>query len=148
MNRDNKRIMSRRQFDGAARQQIARVAAGDHEFAGPLQRDQCEDDFGRGQAACRSVTQLAVKPGPSAVSSERGGKPCVARAFEHEQHGRRRHVAVVGDHLPLMVERALMQRQRGLQRADHPGAAGMADEAVDIGHRQLHAFEDLRHRRD
>ena len=91
---------------------------------------------GEAHAACRSATQLAVKPGPSAVSSDRGGRPCAQRAFQHEQHGGRRHVAVVGDDLALVIERALIERQRALQRGDDFCAAGMADEAVDVGHRQ------------
>ena len=110
MHRDDQRIMPRRHFDGAARHQLAGVVACNDEFADALQRDDDENEFGRGQAACRSVTQLAVKPGPSAVSSERAAGPLGARTLQHEQHGRRRHVAAVGDDLPLMVERALMQR--------------------------------------
>ena len=75
MHRDDKRIMTRRHLDGAARQQPFGVASGDDEFRGALQRDQGENEFGRGHAACRSATQLAVKPGPSAVNSERAGSP-------------------------------------------------------------------------
>src|ERR1700755_848202 len=75
MDRDNERIMSRGDLDRAARDQAVRIAPGDHQVAAPLQRDQSENDFGCGQAACRKVTQLAVKPGPSAVNRERGGRP-------------------------------------------------------------------------
>ena len=52
---------------------------GENEFSGALQRDKAEDEFRRTHAACRSETQLAVKPGPSAVISERAGSP-LARA--------------------------------------------------------------------
>ena len=40
-----------------------------------------------------------------------------------------------------MVQRSLMQRKRVLQRDDHLGAAGMADEAVDFVDRNLHPRE-------
>ena len=66
----------------------------------------------------------------------------VARSLQHEQHGRRRHIAAVGDHLPLMVERALMQGQRSFQRVDDLGAAGMADKAIDLGRGQPHVREN------
>ena len=57
----------------AAREQRPGVLARKHQLAQTLQRDQCQDDGGKCHAACRNATQLAVKPGPSAVSSERGG---------------------------------------------------------------------------
>src|SRR3984957_21012151 len=46
-----------------------------------------------------------------------------------------------------MLQRALIQRQRGLDRIDHLGAAGMTDELVDVADIQLHAAENLRQRR-
>ena len=78
MNRDNQRIMGGADLDRAARQQFLRVVLCEHELAKPLQRHQREDDRGKTHAACRSATQLAVKPGPSAVRSERGGRPCAS----------------------------------------------------------------------
>src|SRR6185437_13070007 len=76
MDRNDQRIMLRRQLDRALCQQALRIIAGEHEFAGTLQRDQRQDELGQAHAACRSATQLAVKPGPSAVSKERDGRPC------------------------------------------------------------------------
>ncbi len=77
MHRDDQRVMAGRQLHRATRHQLARILAGDHEFAEPLERDQREDEFGETQAACRSVAQLAVKPGPSAVNNERAGNPAL-----------------------------------------------------------------------
>src|ERR1019366_4043606 len=68
-----------------------------------------------------------------------------AHAFEYEQHSGRRHIAIVGEHLPFVVERTLMERKRSLQRGYDPGAAGMADEPADVRHRELHACENLHH---
>src|SRR4029450_3655610 len=51
--------------------------------------------------------------------------------LEHDQHGRRPHVAVLLQHGALMIERALIEAQCALERSDHLGAAGMAGEAVD-----------------
>src|SRR5437660_12854152 len=79
MNGHDKRIMLSANFDRAACHQPLGVATGKNEFAQPLQRRQRKDDGGEAHAACRSATQLAVKPGPSAVSSDRGGRPA-ARA--------------------------------------------------------------------
>src|SRR5882757_533383 len=71
--------MPRADFDGAACQQLCGVATRKREFAEALQRDHRENDGSEAHDACRSATQLAVKPGPSAVSNDRDGKPC-ARA--------------------------------------------------------------------
>ena len=79
MNRHDQRIMPRADFDSATRKQGPCIAAGKNELAQPLQRHQNENDSREAHAACRSTTQLAVKPGPSAVRSARVGKPC-ARA--------------------------------------------------------------------
>ena len=60
-------------------------------------------------AAWASDRQLQVKPGPSAVSTVRLGKALLRQPVEHEQHGRRRHVAVLLQHGTLVVERALVE---------------------------------------
>ena len=75
MHRDHQRIMPRGHLDGAAGQKPSRMGVRKNELSGALQRDQAEDEFRRAHAACRSETQLAVKPGPSAVNSERAGSP-------------------------------------------------------------------------
>ena len=62
---------------GVMTRAVSRAVCG--HFAAALGRDQPKDEFGRCHAACRSETQLAVKPGPSAVNSERAGSP-LARA--------------------------------------------------------------------
>ena len=46
MHRDDERIVARREFDAAARQQPARIALGEYQFATTLQRDESENEFG------------------------------------------------------------------------------------------------------
>ena len=75
MNRHDQRIVTGADLDRAARQQPARVVAGQNELTQSLQRDQQENGRREAHAACRNATQLAVKPGPSAVSSDRAGRP-------------------------------------------------------------------------
>lgn len=75
MNRDDQRIVLRCDLHGAASQELSSVKARMDEFAHALQRDSAENDFSNRHAACRSETQLAVKPGPSAVNSDRAGSP-------------------------------------------------------------------------
>src|SRR6185437_15160566 len=78
MNRDDQGIVRGADLDRAARHELPRIASGENELAKPLQRHQREDDGGKTHAACRRATQLAVKPGPSAVRSDRGGRPCAS----------------------------------------------------------------------
>ena len=73
-----------------------------------------------------------MKPGPKAVIITRSGRPRFEQPFEHEQHRRRAHVAVVAQHLALEVELALVELERGLDRVDHLHPAGVAAEAVDV----------------
>src|SRR5712664_4252605 len=73
------------------------------------------------------------------------GQSLGPRAFEYEQHRGPRHISVVGENLPFVVERPLIERKCRLQRADDLGAAGMADEPVDVRHRQLHGCQNLGH---
>ena len=75
MHEHDQRIVLRVEFDCTACAQSFGVATSDNEFAEPLQRNQRQDDRREAHAACRSATQLAVKPGPSAASSDRGGSP-------------------------------------------------------------------------
>ena len=88
---------------------------------------------GQAHAACDAGTgTLQVKPGPIAVMHGAARQACLdaaapartARSAPTCCRSRRQHVA-------LMVERALVQLQRRLQRGDHLGAAGMAGEAID-----------------
>jgi len=46
-----------------------------------------------------------------------------------------------------MVERALIEPQRSLERGDHPGAAGMTGEAIDVAEGKTDALQDARHGR-
>ena len=75
MHGDDKRIVRRPDLDRAARAQPLGVAAGQHKFTQPLQRHDHKDERGEAHVACRSATQLAVKPGPSEVKSDRFGRP-------------------------------------------------------------------------
>jgi hypothetical protein len=70
-------------------------------------------------------------------------QPPGTNLFKHEQDGGGRHIAVIGDNLPFVVERTLVECKRGFQRTDDLGAAGVADEPVDVRHRDLHARENL-----
>ena len=78
MQRDYQGIVAGADLDRAFCQQTFGVVAGQHQFTQPLRRDEEEDEGRDAHAACRSETQLAVKPGPSAVTSERGGRPCAS----------------------------------------------------------------------
>src|SRR5579872_5476769 len=73
MDSDHQRIMLASDLDRAARQQPCGVAVGEQEFGSALDRHERKDDLPCRHAARRSETQLAVKPGPSAVRSARGG---------------------------------------------------------------------------
>ena len=46
-----------------------------------------------------------VKPGPKAVSMRPLGQAAADQPVEHEQHGRRAHIAIVAQHVALEVER-------------------------------------------
>jgi hypothetical protein len=72
---DDQRIMPGRDFESTLSEQRCGVAACEPEFSQPLCRDETQQNNRRRHAALFSETQLAVKPGPIAVSSVRGGKP-------------------------------------------------------------------------
>ena len=82
--------------------------------------------------AASSSSPAQVKPGPKAVIITLSGRPCFEQPFEHEQHGRRAHVAIVAQHFALEVELALVELERSFDRIDHLHAARMAAEAVDV----------------
>ena len=88
MHRDDQRIMSRRDLDRAARQQPAGIALAMTSSPARCSVTRARMSSAEGHAACRNVTQLAVKPGPSAVSSERDGRPaCAARSSTNSTVG-------------------------------------------------------------
>ena len=88
MDQHDERIVAGADLDRAAGQQPARVVAGQNELSQALQRDQQENGGGEAHAACRNATQLAVKPGPRAVSSDRAGRPCaMARSSTNKTVG-------------------------------------------------------------
>ena len=74
MKDDEQRVMAGADLERAALEKSHSVAAGNCKLAKPLQRDQRQYDRCGSHAVCRRATQLAVKPGPSAVSSDRRGK--------------------------------------------------------------------------
>ncbi len=78
MQRHQKRIVAAADLDRAFGQQTPGIVTGENEFAQTLGRDEEKNDGRRAHAARRSETQLAVKPGPSAVTSERDGRPCAS----------------------------------------------------------------------
>ena len=75
MKRDNDGIMPRRDFHGAATEEARRVAFGEKQFRHPFDGDEGKDGNRADQAALFSETQLALNPGPMAISTERGGRP-------------------------------------------------------------------------
>ncbi len=75
MHGDDQEVMPGRDLDRPAGQQSVSVVTREDELSRALQRDQPENEFSRCHVACRSVTQLAVKPGPSAVNSDLAGSP-------------------------------------------------------------------------
>ena len=72
---DNRRVVPRRYFESAASDKDLRVAASDQEFGEALCGDRAQQQNGKRHAAVFNETQLAVKPGPNAVSRVRGGRP-------------------------------------------------------------------------
>ena len=60
------------------------------------------------------------------------GQALGSSAFEHEEHGGGRHVAVIGEDFALMIESALVERQRQLECGNDFRAAGMTNEAIDV----------------
>ncbi len=74
-NSHNRLVVPRGGLVGTLGQQIGGVAAGEPQFAQPLHRNQRKERDGEGHAVLRRETQLAVKPGPIAVSSVRAGMP-------------------------------------------------------------------------
>ena len=62
-------------LEGALCQQRRCIAARETEFRNPLRGDQPKQQGGGRHAALFRETQLAVKPGPIAVSNVREGKP-------------------------------------------------------------------------
>ena len=71
----NERIMRRRNFLGAATEQARRIAFGQKQLRHPFGGDESKNGYGVIQAALFSETQLALKPGPMAVITERDGNP-------------------------------------------------------------------------
>ena len=67
--------MPGRGFESTLCQKGRGVAAGEPEFGQPLCRDEGQQNSRGRHAALFRETQLAVKPGPNAVSSVRDGKP-------------------------------------------------------------------------
>src|SRR5262249_6402832 len=65
-------------------------------------------------------------------------------AVEYEQHRRRGHVAVVPEYPARIRECAISYAEDLLERREHLGSAGMADEAIDIRDLEAMAIEELR----
>ena len=73
--------MRRSKLEGAFRKKRRRVAARQTKFGDPFRGDSSEKQTGGRHAALFRETQLAVKPGPIAVSNVREGKPaCMIRS--------------------------------------------------------------------
>jgi len=76
MQRHHRRVVAGTDLDAAGRQEAPRIAPRQRQLAQPLRRHERED--GEGEAHRWSVTKPALKPGPSAESSER---PPRSRSF-------------------------------------------------------------------
>ena len=75
MHQHNCWIVPRSKLEGALRKEGRRVAVRQTKFGDPFPGD-CSEKESRGRhAALAKETQLAVKPGPIAVSNVREGKP-------------------------------------------------------------------------
>jgi hypothetical protein len=75
MQQHNCRIMPRRKLEGALRHENRRVAVRQTKFCDPFCGDCSKKESSGRHAALAKETQLAVKPGPNAVSNVREGKP-------------------------------------------------------------------------
>src|ERR1700722_6857941 len=75
MQQDDRRIMGRCKFAGPLRKQGRGVAVRPIKLGQTFRRDGAQQNYGRNHAALFSETQLAVKPGPIAVSKVREGRP-------------------------------------------------------------------------
>src|SRR5450759_2496335 len=80
--------------------------------------------------------------GPERRQHRRSAQASLERAIEHEQHARRRHVAMAAQHLTLITQGACLQLEGRLHRIEHLGAAGMADEPRRLQPRLFHETAD------
>src|SRR5664279_3756101 len=85
---------------------------------------------------------LERKEARGEAGSERGEhrrseQAALERALEHEQHARRRHVAVAAQHLALVAQRALLQIERRFHSVEHLGTARMKNELRRLDSRRL-----------
>src|SRR6202011_2455225 len=94
------------------------------------------------QKACRKTRAERIHQRP--LPAFPGRSRCGEHAVEHEQHGRRRHVAVIAQHSPRLDQRLLPEAEGMLERGDYFGAAWMADKAVDVAEREPVAGEEVR----
>ena len=145
MHQDDERIMARRGLERAPRHQPLCVAAREDEFGDALQRDESED------RDCKRVpARPADRQRASSSGGQRHGRDRKAGAKRQQQRSFRASAgrstrsstnsAVGADmlpkrfkHLALMVERLRRQVERAFDRLEHLAAAGMADEARDLG---------------
>jgi len=68
-------------------------------------------------------------------------------ALQDKQNGRRRHTSKVGENVPFVIERSLIERECAFQRIHHLGTARMAHEAFDIFQLQIHSLQNAGHGR-
>src|ERR1700737_3533786 len=118
VHRHDQRIMPAGDLDGTTGHELAGGVAGNQKLRGTLQRDDAENEFSRSHAACRSATQLAVKPGPSAVNSDRAGSP-LARIFSNTK-------STVGE--DMLPESAIPSRSQ----SSVPWSSASADSSATI----------------
>ena len=123
----------------ALAQQRARVAVGVEKLGEALERDQADDDERPVHGSGSRVDKLEAR-----------GEAGAERGHQHAAAGRRHRASARARRAPspptccrnrasiarASAERASAQTERLFERVEHLGAAGMADEAVDIGERR------------
>ena len=131
MNRDDQRIMARRDLMRARRDQAPGVAARTATVRRALERDQREDRDGDAHAASSS-SPAQVKPGPNAVIITRSGRPRSSRRSSTNSTVGALILPKSRSTSRSRLSSPWLQLERGLDRVDDLGPAGMAAEAHDV----------------
>jgi hypothetical protein len=82
-----------------------------------------------------------AETGPEGGHQLQPGETARERPLQHEEHAHPRHVAVVAQHLAGVAQATALQVEHALERGHDLLAAGMRQEAVEIGAGQAPAVE-------
>ena len=131
MQRDHERIVRRAEFDAALCAQARGVpTARDTSSASRCDDQERDQPRPLTHAQPRARAEVCGETRAERREHRRAAQAAPQRALENEQHGRRRHVAVVAQHFALVAQRAFLQFERDLDRVEHLGAARMTDETA------------------